>query len=79
MPCFTVAVSCNPRTAFQCYDGSCIPKDRQCDGMVDCPGSFKEDENLHCAQQEFETCQDYFKQGYTENGKYKVNPGGLGM
>lgn len=47
--------------------------------MVDCPGSFKEDETLNCAEQNYGSCLDYYKAGYTEAGNYKIKPNELGM
>ncbi|XP_041379539.1 G-protein coupled receptor GRL101-like, partial [Gigantopelta aegis] len=37
-------LNCNTCKGFRCTDGTCIPYSWQCDGIVDCPGTQKEDE-----------------------------------
>ncbi|XP_041379843.1 low-density lipoprotein receptor-related protein 2-like, partial [Gigantopelta aegis] len=37
-------LNCNSCKGFRCTDGTCIPYSWQCDGIVDCPGTQKEDE-----------------------------------
>ena len=77
--CYISAVTCNEDRTFQCYDGTCIPQNRECDGMVDCSGGFSEDETAQCNRHSFTSCLDYYQLGYTENGIYTINPGGLGI
>ena len=58
----------NTEKVFQCFDGSVIPKEQLCDGMVDCRGKFEEDEKQCDAH--LKTCLDYWKAGFTENREY---------
>ena len=59
--------------AFQCYDSTCLPKSMMCDGMGNCPGVIREDEAA-CQAQNYKSCLDYRRDGYTQNGKYIIFP-----
>ena len=67
---------CQETTAFQCYDGSCIPRAKLCDNTVDCPGLLREDE-LNCVEGHIASCKDWRLKGYIENKRYTISPGGL--
>ena len=59
--------TCNPSTAFNCGDYTCIPLEYRCDGVPDCQSG--EDE-IYCVSPE--TCQEWWNTGYRENGIYKI-------
>ena len=71
---------CQEDSAFQCYDGSCLPMSRYCDNTIDCPGLAQEDELCTTAQDTnlYRTCADWRMKGHTENKEYPVNPTGNG-
>ena len=50
------AVTCNRPSAFQCYDGRCIPWEARCDIVKDCSGCNDEDEQ-GCISAPFDICQ----------------------
>ena len=65
--------------AFQCFDGSCIPRQKRCDSVVDCPGSLYEDESAECsAETAASSCLGWKNAGKKENGKYLIQPSGVG-
>ena len=70
--------SCNVNSTFQCYDGQCIPKSRECDGIIDCTGMYHEDEPDTCGSRRAESCLQWRIMGYTNNGRYMINLPGLG-
>ena len=72
------AVECNRDVTFQCYDGTCIPRSRMCDGIVDCAGRQQEDEPEECLSTKYESCVDYANAGTTKNGVYTISVSGLG-
>lgn len=59
--------TCNPSTAFNCGDYTCIPLEYRCDGVPDCQSG--EDE-INCVSPE--TCQEWWNAGYRENRIYKI-------
>lgn len=61
--------------SFQCYDQSCIPNTRVCDGFVDCSGLFHEDESAECLQQTQYSCAEWWAKGMRENGEYHIDLG----
>ncbi len=73
----TVADFCQDGTAFQCYDGSCIPYNAVCDGTVDCLGLLQEDES-NCVTAQIASCKDWRMKGYTESARYMISPWGTG-
>ena len=73
------SVTCQKDRAFQCYDGTCIPREKLCDGVPDCPGLYHEDESDICITTgEKHTCLDWRKAGYLTNGWYTMNPDNIG-
>ncbi|KAJ8020319.1 Transmembrane protease serine 3 [Holothuria leucospilota] len=48
---------CDPSTHFRCTHGPCIPLTWRCDGEVDCPASFDDEENCECPDDYF-TCNN---------------------
>ena len=48
---------------------------KRCDGVVDCGGWLQEDEGMDCQELAIQaSCKDWFAKGYTESGKYLINP-----
>lgn len=51
----------------------------RCDGVVDCPGSLREDESEDCVAEAIQaSCKDWKLDGETATGKYLINPGRKG-
>ena len=78
MKCVSLSASCPEDNGFQCYDGTCIPNNQECDGIVDCAGMYHEDEPADCGARSADTCLQWRMMGYTKNGKYTVNLAGSG-
>ena len=48
----------------------------RCDGVVDCAGWLREDEGEECQLLSIQpSCRDWLTKGYTDSGKYFINPG----
>ena len=64
--------SCSP-TSEQCFDLSCISKERICDKISDCLGVHREDEEDKCApSQHLSSCEELWNVGHRSNGTYTI-------
>ena len=59
--------------SFQCYDQTCVPDSRVCDGFVDCSGLFHEDEANECLEKTQYSCADWWAVGLRESGEYLID------
>jgi len=70
--------SCSP-TIEQCFDLSCISKERICDKTSDCLGVYREDEEDKCTPSQFlSSCEELWNVGHRSNGTYTIRVGSYG-
>ena len=70
--------SCSP-TIEQCFDLSCISKERICDKISDCIGVYREDEEDRCnPSQILSSCEELWNVGHRSNGTYTIRVGSYG-
>ncbi len=77
--CWCVLVGCREDVTFQCYDGTCIPRDHLCDYTIDCVGLLHEDEMMDCVNEaQLTSCKDWRLRGHNNNGIYTISIDGTG-
>ena len=65
-------------TIEQCFDLSCISKERICDKISDCLGVYREDEEDKCTPSQILSCGELWKVGNRSNRTSTIRVGGSG-